>query len=82
MAIATFTEEQASGLIAQGIKATLHKSISDEIKEYRDTLVKQIDDALEEACEKAAEGVVAHVVQYRNLAGLQPTIVVNFEVKK
>ena len=82
MAIAEFTDETAARLVATGIKEVLHKSISNEIKEYRDALVKQIDDALEEACKKAAEGVVAHVVSYRNIASFQPELHIHFEVKK
>ena len=81
MAIARLTQEHAVDMITKGLEVTLEYEIKAKVKEFRDQIVKEIDDALEAACKSAAEKVVGKVAEYQNLANCAPELHIHFGFK-
>lgn len=81
MAITKLSPENTADVISKGLQYMLEREIRAKVKEFRDQIVKEIDDVLEAACKSAAEKVVTHVAEYQNLANYTPELHIHFGFK-
>ena len=82
MAIAKLSPENTADVIAKGLQYMLEPEIRAQVKVFRDQIVKEIDDALEDACKSAADKVVTHVCEYRNADTFKPELHIHFGFKE
>ena len=82
MAIAKLSPEQTADTISKGLLYMLEPEIRAKVKEFRDQIVKEIDDVLEAACKSAAENVVARVFEYQNTRNFEPELHIHFGFKE
>ncbi len=82
MAIAKLSTEASVDLVAKGLIYMLEPEIKAKVKAFRDSIVKEIDDALEEACKSAAQAVVARVAEFHNSQDFMPELHIHFGFKE
>lgn len=82
MAIAKLSPAQTADTISKGLLYMLEPEIRAKVKEFRDQIVKEIDDVLEAACKSAAENVVARVAEYQNTRTFEPELHIHFGFKE
>lgn len=82
MAIAQITEEQMVSIIAHGVQSLLVDKLRAEVKSFRDQIVAEIDNALEDACCKAAREVVTRVANIDGYSGPELRFQFSFKEQK